>query len=74
MGYNGICYGAKMFTPLDFIWILLDMSEIYYFKITHKLFDVLIILNGTLDRKCRTRYDCSGVVLVTDSLSWIRDS
>ncbi len=34
----------------------------------------LIILNGTLDRKCRTRNDCSGVVLVTDALSWIRDS
>ncbi len=76
MGYNWIYQleGSKMLAPLDTIWILLDMSEIYCFKVTHKLFYVFNYLNRTLDRKCRTRNDCSGVVLVTDSLSWIRDS
>ena len=42
MGYNWILEysGSNMFAPLDTIWILLDMSEIYCFKITHKIFYV----------------------------------
>ena len=55
MDFDGDSEFVKMFAPLDiieFTWILLDMSEICCFKITHKLFDISNYFKRTLDRKC----------------------
>jgi hypothetical protein len=74
MGYNWIYLGSKMFAPcqpMDTIWIC---RKYIVLKSLISYFTFLMNLNGTLDRKCLTRNDCSDIVLVTDSLSWIRDS